>query len=88
MSSAVLVHDSSTRIRPEAEELFSASLHWPFVLFGYLLAATFSVWFETSPRLFEIARQERDAHAAVEQQVTPAAPTGEVDTATTLPTSI
>lgn len=57
----------------EAEELFSASLHWPFVIFGYLLAATFSVWFETAPRLFEIARQERDAQvAATEQVVTPA----------------
>nr|ADW80612.1 particulate butane monooxygenase subunit C [Nocardioides sp. CF8] len=72
----------------EAEELFSASLHWPFVIFGYLLAATFSVWFETTPRLFAIARQERDALVAAEQQMTPAAPAGESNTATTQPTSI
>lgn len=44
----------------QAEEVFSAPLHWPFVIFAYLLAATFSVWFETLPRLFELARQERD----------------------------
>lgn len=31
------------------EELFVAPLHWPFVIFGYLLAGTFAIWFETLP---------------------------------------
>ncbi|PND54402.1 ammonia monooxygenase [Mycobacterium sp. ENV421] len=44
----------------QAEEVFSAPLHWPFVIFGYLLAATFAIWFETLPRIFELARQERE----------------------------
>lgn len=44
----------------QAEEVFSAPLHWPFVIFAYLLAATFGVWFETLPRIFELARQERE----------------------------
>lgn len=44
----------------QAEELFAAPLHWPFVLFGYLLAGTFAVWFATVPRVAELARQERD----------------------------
>lgn len=48
----------------QGEELFSAPLHWPFVIFGYLLAATFAVWFETLPRVFELARQERALVAA------------------------
>lgn len=43
----------------QAEEVFAAPLHWPFVLFGYLLAGTFAIWFETLPRIFELARQER-----------------------------
>lgn len=45
----------------QAEEVFAAPLHWPFVLFGYLLAGTFAIWFETLPRIFELARQERAA---------------------------
>lgn len=48
----------------QAEEVFSAPLHWPFVIFGYLLAATFAIWFETLPRIFELARQERELAAA------------------------
>ncbi|MCI4673918.1 methane monooxygenase/ammonia monooxygenase subunit C [Candidatus Mycolicibacterium alkanivorans] len=47
----------------QGEELFAAPLHWPFVLFAYLLAATFAVWFETLPRIFELARQERELAA-------------------------
>ncbi|MGV0991021.1 MAG: methane monooxygenase/ammonia monooxygenase subunit C [Candidatus Nanopelagicales bacterium] len=43
----------------QAEELFAAPLHWPFVIFAYLLAGTFAVWFGTVPRLVELARQER-----------------------------
>ena len=31
----------------------------PFVLFAYLLAGTFAVWFATVPRLVELARQEQ-----------------------------
>lgn len=48
----------------QAEELFAAPLHWPFVIFGYLLAATFAVWFSTVPRAAELARQERTAASA------------------------
>ncbi|MDV7348096.1 methane monooxygenase/ammonia monooxygenase subunit C [Rhodococcus oxybenzonivorans] len=44
----------------QAEEVFAAPLHWPFVIFAYLLAATFAIWFETLPRIFELARQERE----------------------------
>lgn len=43
----------------QGEELFSAPLHWPFVTFGYLLAGLFAVWFETLPRIMELAKQER-----------------------------
>ena len=48
----------------QAEEVFAAPLHWPFVIFGYLLAATFAVWFSTVPRAAELARQERTAASA------------------------
>jgi len=59
------------------EELFVAPLHWPFVIFGYLLAGTFAIWFETLPRIGELARQEQQEHAAgqgqaVEQRATDA----------------
>jgi len=43
----------------QAEEVFAAPLHWPFVIFAYLLASTFAVWFGTLPRIIELARQER-----------------------------
>lgn len=43
----------------QTDETFNAPLHWPFVLFAYLLAGTFAFWFETLPRIFELARQER-----------------------------
>ncbi|QNJ96522.1 ammonia monooxygenase (plasmid) [Mycolicibacterium fluoranthenivorans] len=55
------------------EELFSAPLHWPFVIFGYMLAGTFAVWFETLPRIGELARQEQ----AAEQGHVVAQPTGD-----------
>jgi methane/ammonia monooxygenase subunit C len=48
----------------QAEEVFAAPLHWPFVIFAYLLAGTFAVWFGTLPRIMELARQERAAVAA------------------------
>jgi methane/ammonia monooxygenase subunit C len=51
----------------QSEELFVAPLHWPFVLFGYLLAGTFAVWFETLPRIQELARQERELAAGQAQ---------------------
>ena len=50
----------------QAEEVFAAPLHWPFVIFAYLLASTFAVWFGTLPRILELARQERSAVAAQE----------------------
>jgi len=43
----------------QGEELFSAPLHWGFVIFAYLLAGIFAVWFETLPRAVELAKQER-----------------------------
>lgn len=44
----------------QAEEVFAAPLHWPFVIFAYLLAGTFAVWFGSLPRIVELARQERE----------------------------
>ncbi|MBS4727983.1 ammonia monooxygenase [Mycobacterium sp. SM1] len=48
----------------QPEELFAAPLHWPFVLFGYLLAGTFAIWFETLPRIMQLARQEKELSQA------------------------
>ncbi len=50
----------------QAEEVFAAPLHWPFVIFAYLLAGAFAIWFGTLPRIVELARQERQAAATVD----------------------
>lgn len=47
----------------QTEERFGDTLHWPFVAFGYMLAAIFAVFFETAPRIIELARQEQAASA-------------------------
>ncbi|MGH2603605.1 MAG: methane monooxygenase/ammonia monooxygenase subunit C, partial [Dehalococcoidia bacterium] len=44
----------------ETEEIFSAPLHWPFVLFAYLIIATFAVWFQSLPRVLELVRAEAE----------------------------
>jgi len=41
----------------ETEEIFSAPLHWPFVVFAYLLGGVLAVWFQTLPRVVELSRQ-------------------------------
>lgn len=41
----------------EAEEIFSAPLHWPFVIFAYLLGGVLAVWFQTLPRVVELAQR-------------------------------
>jgi methane/ammonia monooxygenase subunit C len=41
----------------QTEEIFSHPLHWPFVLYFYVAAAVFSVWFQTLPRVFELIGQ-------------------------------
>ncbi len=40
----------------EAEEVFSAPLHWPFVAFAYLLGGVLAVWFQTLPRAIELSQ--------------------------------
>ncbi|MGH3737090.1 MAG: methane monooxygenase/ammonia monooxygenase subunit C [Micromonosporaceae bacterium] len=42
----------------QTEEVFSAPLHWPFVIFAYLLFATFAIWFATAIRLGTLIRNE------------------------------
>jgi methane/ammonia monooxygenase subunit C len=42
----------------QTEEVFSAPLHWPFVIFAYLLFATFAIWFSSAVRLAQLVRQE------------------------------
>jgi methane/ammonia monooxygenase subunit C len=42
----------------QTEELFSAPLHWGFVLFFYVGGALiFSIWFQTLPRMYELIGQ-------------------------------
>lgn len=53
----------------QTEEVFSAPLHWPFVLFAYLLIATFAIWFQTAMRLFHLARQEQARQEQKERDV-------------------
>jgi methane/ammonia monooxygenase subunit C len=64
----------------QAEEVFAAPLHWPFVIFAYLLASTFAVWFGTLPRILELARQERSDVAAQESTSDSATSVGAVTT--------
>jgi methane/ammonia monooxygenase subunit C len=40
----------------EAEEVFSAPLHWPFVVFAYLLGGVLAIWFQTLPRAIELSQ--------------------------------
>ncbi|MPZ62409.1 MAG: hypothetical protein GEU93_14165 [Propionibacteriales bacterium] len=42
----------------QTEEVFSDPLHWPFVIFAYLLFGVFAIWFATFPRLFALTRGE------------------------------
>jgi methane/ammonia monooxygenase subunit C len=42
-----------------AEEIFSAPMHWPFVIFFYVTAPTFSVWFQTLPRIYQLIDEVR-----------------------------
>lgn len=62
----------------QAEEVFAAPLHWPFVIFAYLLAGTFAIWFGTLPRIMELARQERFVAATPTAATSVAAVTAEV----------
>lgn len=39
----------------QAEEVFSAPLHWPFVLFAYMLVSAFAIWLVTARRLLTLA---------------------------------
>ncbi len=43
----------------QAEEVFSAPLHWPFVLFAYMLVSAFAIWLVSARRLLTLVR-ERD----------------------------
>jgi methane/ammonia monooxygenase subunit C len=43
----------------QTEEIFSHPAHWPFVLYFYVAAAVFSVWFQTLPRIYELIGQAR-----------------------------
>lgn len=51
----------------QTEEVFSAPLHWPFVLFAYLLIATFAIWFQCVMRLCQLVRQEHAARDGAEE---------------------
>jgi methane/ammonia monooxygenase subunit C len=54
----------------EAEEIFSAPLHWPFVVFAYLLGGVLAIWFQTLPRaiaLSAVAGAPAPATAIVEE---------------------
>ena len=39
------------------EEIFAAPFHWPFVFYGWLSAAMFAVWTDTSVRLLSIEKE-------------------------------
>ena len=39
----------------EAEEIFAAPLHWPFVIFAYFLGGVIAACFQTLPRIEELA---------------------------------
>jgi methane/ammonia monooxygenase subunit C len=53
----------------EAEEIFSAPLHWPFVVFAYLLGGVLAIWFQTLPRAIALSAAPPEAAAeAVEER--------------------
>lgn len=58
----------------QTEERFGDYLHWPFIIFGYMLAAIFAVFFETLPRIIELARQEQAEEEKTAAQLQPASP--------------
>jgi methane/ammonia monooxygenase subunit C len=47
-----------------AEEIFAAPLHWGFVLFAYLVAGIFPVWFQTVHRIIELQKSLTGAEEA------------------------
>jgi methane/ammonia monooxygenase subunit C len=59
----------------EAEEIFSAPLHWPFVVFAYLLGGVLAIWFQTLPRVVALsaAADQQTLSAAAAQPTQPPA---------------
>jgi methane/ammonia monooxygenase subunit C len=49
-----------------AEEVFAAPLHWPFVIYVWLAAAMFALWFETLLRLLSIEKEIADQRTQAE----------------------
>jgi len=44
----------------ETEEIFSAPLHWPFVLFAFMLGGNIAVWLQTLPRILAAVTATRE----------------------------